>query len=192
MMPKRICIDGMVFGRLTAVRRAPSDKHGNPRWLCKCQCGNSKELLVHNLRSGTTISCGCVLRHEASIRGQIYGAITGAANVTHGHARTAAHTRTYRSWRSMKQRCSVQTNKSYKNYGARGIRVCDRWMNSFEAFLEDMGERPPGNTLDRYPDNDGDYEPGNCRWATWEQQASNRRPPRRCKSAAMGKVIVEV
>jgi hypothetical protein len=92
---------------------------------------------------------------------------------------------TYSSWAAMKQRCLNQNHPKYRNWGGRGIAVCDRWLK-FENFLADMGERPVGKTLDRI-NNDGDYEPGNCRWATPAQQVANRRPqkPRRCGSCGM-------
>jgi len=82
----------------------------------------------------------------------------------------------HRSWTNMKQRCTNPKNRKYHLYGARGITVCERWMNSFETFLADMGDRPEGKTLDRFPNNDGNYEPGNCRWATPSEQTANSRP----------------
>lgn len=92
------------------------------------------------------------------------------SRLTHG----LSHTPTHRSWAMMKARCYNPRSGSYRHYGGRGIEVCDRWLNSFEAFLKDMGIRPKGTSLDRYPDNDGNYEPGNCRWATQKQQIANR------------------
>jgi len=100
----------------------------------------------------------------------------GAANRRHGHSpRNGKLSLTYHSWQAMKLRCYYPSQPGFKNYGARGIAVCDRWRNSFENFLADMGERPEGKTLDRYPNNDGNYEPGNCRWATLSEQQRNRR-----------------
>jgi hypothetical protein len=97
------------------------------------------------------------------------------ALVTHGHARIGAQSRTYRSWAMMLSRCRNSKDVSYQYYGGRGLKVCSRW-ESFENFLKDMGERPKGRTIDRYPDKNGNYEPGNCRWATPSQQSSNRNP----------------
>lgn len=93
------------------------------------------------------------------------------SRLTHGLSNTGTH----RSWSMMKTRCYNPNSGSYRHYGGRGIKVCKRWLDNFENFLQDMGERPPGTTLDRYPDGDGDYTPGNCRWATAEQQMKNRR-----------------
>lgn len=96
----------------------------------------------------------------------------------HGHWRANKATRTYDAWRSMKKRCSDTKNASFSSHGGRGIKVCSRWEDSFEAFVEDMGKCPPNMTLDRFPNNDGDYTPQNCRWATCVEQAKNRRTNR--------------
>lgn len=98
----------------------------------------------------------------------------------HGHSHTSTHppSATYNSWAGMLRRCTDPKATGYEDYGGRGIKVCERW-RSFTAFLEDMGERPEGKTLDRFPDKDGNYEPGNCRWATVTEQNRNRRPQRK-------------
>ena len=163
-------LTGQTFERLTVIKRTTSTERGYARWLCECQCGNTTIVRSVSLRNGHTRSCGCLQREWCTKLGRIS---TGVIS-KHGHT-INGRTSTYESWRSMKTRCINQNQKNYMYYGGRGIKVCDRWIKSFENFLADMGERPDGKTLDRYPDNDGNYEPGNCRWATAKQQIANRR-----------------
>ena len=141
-----------VFGDWTVLSYAGVDKNRNGRWLCACECGTVKVVYTHHLTSGRSQGCGCT-------------------KVVHGLTGTAE----YQAWKNMRKRCYNQENPRYPDYGGRGIKICDRWLNDPAAFLEDMGERPsPDHSIDRR-DNDGDYEPSNCRWATRSEQQRNKR-----------------
>lgn len=166
---RRIDLTGQQFGRLLVLEmvREPGK---DARVRCRCECGAETTVLAYNVRNGNTSSCGCIAREGAAARGLVIAPIIGAANRTHG----MRGTRTYVSWLDARKRCHSPQNKRYAYYGGRGIAVCDQWRDSFESFLADMGECPPGLTLERLDNNKG-YEPGNCVWATKEQQARNRR-----------------
>ena len=150
-------LTGRKYGRLTVIRFNDRDKHNNINYLCRCVCGNEKVVTGSHLRSGDVKSCGCWLREFKAI---------------HGMSRSA----TYNSWESMMGRCFNENDDRYSSYGGRGITVCDRW-RKFENFLYDMGERDKWLSLDRI-DNDGNYTPENCRWATASEQQRNRRANR--------------
>jgi hypothetical protein len=154
-IPKRLDISGQKFGKLTAVEFSHKNNFGAVYWKCICDCGNKITTRSNALRKGEKKTCGCV-----------------NPNYKHG----AIRTRTYISWGSMKQRCANEKATGYKNYGGRGITVCERWLgkDGFVNFLEDMGERPEGLSIDRIY-NDGNYEPSNCRWATKKEQENNKR-----------------
>lgn len=151
---------GQRFGRLVVIERAPN-RAGNSCaiWRCLCDCGNEKLKASHDLKRAHAPSCGCWGRERIS-----------EAKGTH----RLTETREYVIWAGMKQRCLNANSDAYPYYGGRGIQICDRWVDSFESFLADMGKAPPGTSIDRI-DNDGNYEPGNCRWATAKVQTKNRR-----------------
>lgn len=162
-------LPGMQYGRWTVLgeaARQASAPH-NRRVLVHCECGTQGERRLSHLTSGASTSCGCASREKATVHGEA------------GNGRSPE----YNAWVSLVQRCTNPNNPRWKDYGGRGVTVCQAWRESFETFLADMGKRPsPNHSIDRI-DNDGDYEPANCRWATPDQQALTRRP-RRARAAS--------
>jgi hypothetical protein len=158
---KPLNLVGEKIGRWSVLSQAISE-NGVSRWVCRCECGTER-VVGRNILMSTANkvkSCGCWRRERIAL-----------ANKTHG----AVGTPTYYTWTSMLTRCRNPNFREFKYWGGRGIKVCERW-EKYENFLEDMGERPEGKTLDRFPNKDGDYEPGNCRWATPKEQRQNQRP----------------
>lgn len=155
----KLDLTGKRFTRLTVIKVSGKDAAHKTLWLCACDCGNESIVAAGNLTSGTSKSCGCLKSDRIKETKTIHG--RGTKDPTYG------------TWYSMRQRCRNPNNHKYKYYGGRGITVCKRW-DAFLDFLADMGERPAGRTLDRI-DPDGNYEPGNCRWATPREQRLNQR-----------------
>lgn len=172
--PKKLVI-GHRFGKLLILAEREPSIYSTPnrpriiarRVFCRCDCGVEREFSLSNLRSGESSSCGCV--REGSPWKAAHG------KPLHGHRAHGGRTPEYVCWVSLKARCENRKCRDYKDYGARGIGICDRWRGSFEAFLSDMGNKPtPKHSIDRI-NNDGNYEPGNCRWATAKEQRANQR-----------------
>lgn len=169
-MPNVFCdLTGNRYGRLVVIDRAENQKKST-RWRCICDCGTMVIAQSANLKFGSKKSCGCLPK--------------GRPRMPHKSpklhkprkATEATHERTRRTWASMMYRCGSQLHGKFENYGGRGIAVCERW-KEYSNFLEDMGERPDGKSIDRIDNNKG-YEPGNCRWATNKEQNANRRDNR--------------
>lgn len=149
-------LTGHKYSRWTVLRKAYTKcKNGGIYWVCRCDCGNEREVLAASLRNGRSNSCGCRKLENIS---------------THRMSRTP----TYQAWRSMLNRCYNGNTAQFANYGGRGIKVCERWLE-FENFYADMGDKPSGLSLDRHPDFNGDYGPNNCRWATQTEQIRNKQ-----------------
>lgn len=169
-------IEGQTFGRWRVVSYAGSDN--GARWLCQCSCGSPPRVVATtNLMQGSK-SCGCLQREAAAETGKTLHKRrrkVPCAVKTHGMSKTPE----YLAWNQMIQRCTNKNLRNYSDYGGRGIKVCDEWKVSFSAFYQHIGPRPSADhSLDRI-DNDGNYEPGNVRWATDRQQRDNSRHPRR-------------
>lgn len=192
-MSQRINLQGQRFGAWSVIAFGGANQKGQTLWLCRCDCGTERAVVAQSLRNCTSTSCGCLrgdkiaeskTKHgHAAIfaRTDKQAASRSATSEGWGAGRKALvklsstqETLTYQRWISMKARVRSKHPDTYRHYGAKGIQVCDRWLNSFENFLEDMGECPTGLTLDRI-DSDGHYEPGNCRWADYKTQANNRK-----------------
>lgn len=164
-MSKPLEITGIKFGLLTAIQKSDQrfGKGKQIKWICKCDCGKDYLVVPTQLSSGYTTSCGCDTNRKISEK-----------NSTHGDT-INGRTKEYRCWKSMKDRCFLKTSKSYHNYGGRGITISQRWVNSFENFLNDMGRAPSSiHQLERKYNN-GNYEPSNCCWVIPMVQSRNRR-----------------
>jgi hypothetical protein len=169
-------LTGQSFHRWTVLRMSRLRVSGKLAWVCRCECGTIKTLRTAFLTVGLAKSCGCLQRESRFV-----------ATRTHGQSRT----KEYRTWSQIVQRCCQPKNPNYPNYGGRGILLCRRWRHSFELFLLDMGPAPSVHHSINRVDNLGPYEPGNCVWATRQEQARNRRTSRLVTHGGQTRTIAE-
>lgn len=171
-----IDLTGKRFGRWTVLSYAGNCGRYIPRWLCRCDCGTEREVIGKDMVAGKSVSCGCYFSEQVKLW-----------NVKHG----LSHDQTFNIYRHMIARCHNEKGARYADYGGRGITVCQRWRDSYEAFLDDMGPRPsPKHEIER-KNNDGNYEPDNCIWATRHVQARNKRSSRFLEHNGERMVIVD-
>lgn len=173
-MGKLVDLTGQRFGRLSVVSREQNNKNNKAMWLCKCDCGNLKTILGSHLTSGNTQSCGCQRKDTMQ-----------KLLTVHGHNRRGQRSGEYESWRGMIERCTNPNHQAYKDYGGRGIVVCERWRN-FENFLADMGSKPSKEYSIERIDVNGNYELSNCKWTTKTEQSRNKRTPKNNASGVDG------
>jgi hypothetical protein len=179
-MPKFIDISGNRYGRLIVKSRDHDHPSKNTMWHCVCDCGKEKTINGYSLVRGSTKSCGCIQRE-----------IMRQLKTTHGGSHRGKHTPEYKTWAGMKKRCYDENNNTFINYGGKGVKMCERWLESFDNFLADMGRKPsPKHSIDRL-DSSGDYSPENCRWATQQQQANNKSSNRVISYKGQSKTIAQ-
>lgn len=168
------------FGHWVVLER--DKQRRKTSWICICDCGKKGVVSGYALKNEKSTGCGCVQYKNTAKR-----------QTKHGHgSRKLGISLTFRSWVSMKTRCYNKKSQKYPIYGGRGITICDRWLESYQNFLDDMGERPSvSHSIDRYPNNDGNYEPGNCRWATKGEQVRNRSNSHWIEYAGMRMVLTD-